>query len=174
MLPSTLKAKSVTSISTQIASPDTQLPSSLTTDYVKSHDTVELRFDLIEHLNLDEFLERTNEVTVPTVFPPILGDSESSDSEDSGNSLMEELLRLSRMQQNAAAPEPKSPIDLHSPGTSGSPKHRTHDIGVMSGPSVTSTGVTASLDPSTPSRSKDTVFLDLRRLEGKTPTQVIT
>ena len=122
---------------------------------------------MIEHLNLGDLLERTNEVTVPPVFPPSLSDSGNSDSEDSGNSLMEELVRLSRKQQNAAAPEPSSPIEHHSPRSSENVENKTHDVGVMSGPPVASTGVTACLDPS--SRLKDTVFLDLRKLEKETP-----
>ena len=121
---------------------------------------------MIEHLNLGDLLERTNEVTVPPLFPSDLSDSGNSDSEDSGNSLMEELVRLSRKQQHAAAPGPVSPIEHHSPRSSENVKNKTHDVGVMSGPSVTSTGVTACLDP--PSRTKDTVFLDLRKLERET------
>ena len=180
-MPTTLQAKSVASSSTQTTSVGAELPSSLAEDkkatttsvsahHTDPHDTVKLSFDLIEHLNLGDLLERTNEVTVPPVFPASLSDSGNSDSEDSGNSLMEELVRLSKKQQNSAAPEPISPIEHHSPRSSENVKNKTHDVGVMSGPCVASTGVTACLDPS--SRSKDTVFLDLRKLEKETP-QVI-
>lgn len=181
LLPSTLPVKSVASSSTQTASADVPLPTStaktkhttsaVTADDTNTQDTVELTFDLIEHLNLGELLERTNEVTLPPLFPPIPSDSENSDSEDSGNSLMEELVRLSRRQQNAAAPEPISPIEHHSAGTE-SVKNKRHDVGVTSGPSVTSTGVTACLDPPTTNKSTHTVFLDLRRLQGETLPQV--
>lgn len=127
---------------------------------------------MLEHLNLSDYLERTNEVTVPPVFPPILGDSSSDDADESTN-LMEELVRLSKKQQSDAAPEPVSPVDHHARGNSENVKNKKHDVGVMSGPSVSSRGVTACLDPSIPSRSKNTVFLDLRRLEEQTAPQVI-
>lgn len=111
-------------------------------------------------------------MTVLPVFPPILSDSSSDDADDSTN-LMEELARLSRKQQSDAAPEPVSPVDHHASGTSESTKNKKHDIGVMSGPSVSSRGVTACLDPDISKRSKNTVFLDLRRIEEQASLQVI-
>lgn len=183
MSPSTLQHKSGTSRSIPPTSAGMKLPSSLyktesatsstaTVDHADAQDTVKLNFDLIEHLNLGDLLQRTSEVTVAPLFPSILSDSENSDSEDSGNSLMEKLVRLSKKQQNAAAPEPISPMQPHLPSASESIEQETHDVGVMSGPSVTSTGVTTCLDPSTQGRSKGTVFLDLRNLE-KESSQVI-
>ena len=182
MLPSTLQTKSATSSSTHTTNTDDkpaerQIPTSTPSvaklsDHTNDQETVELRFDLLEHLNLSDYLERTNEVTVPPVFPPILSDR-SSDEADDSTSLMEELVRLSKKQQSDAAPEPVSPVDHHAKGTSENVKNKKHDVGIMSGPSVSSRGVTACLDPSIPSRSKNTVFLDLRRLEEQTPPQVI-
>lgn len=184
LLPSTLPSKSVTSISTQTTSTEdeyserqtsksTAAVNAITSDHAINQETVELRFDLLEHLNLSDYLERTNEVTVPPVFPPFLADSECSDDADDSTSLMEELVRLSRKQQSDAAPEPVNPVDHHAKSSSKNVKNKRHDVGVMSGPSVTSTGVTACLDSSIPSRSKNTVFLDLRKLEEQTPPQVI-
>ena len=182
LLPSTLQFKPVASSSTQTASIDAQLPSSLaktkrtstvvTADHGDAQDTVKLKFDVIEHLNLGDLLEQTNEVTVHPLFPSTLSDSDNSDSEDSGNGLMEELVRLSRKQHNAAAPEPVSRVEHHSTNTSESAKNEQHDVGVMSGPSVTSTGVSACLDPSTQRKSEETVFLDLRRSVRENPLQV--
>ena len=174
-LPSTLEKLTVpadTDLFSEASKSKGLSPSTLSQD-VNNPDKVELRFDLIEHLNLGDFLQRTNEVTVSPVFPPTVSDSDDSDSEGSGNSLMEELIRLSRKQQNDAAPEPNSPIDHLSPHSLESAVHKTHDVSVMSSPSVASVGVTASLDPSTQSRSNDTVFLDLRSLEEDTSSQVV-
>lgn len=182
LLPSTLQSKSVASISTQTTCTDGKClerqiststsPVVKTSNHTIDQETVKLRFDLLEHLNLSDYLERTNEVTVPPVFPPILSDSSSDDADDS-TSLMEELVRLSRKQQGNAAPEPVSPVDHHARGMSENEKNKKHDVGVMSGPSVSSRGVTACLDPSTPSRSTNTVFLDLRRHEEQNLPQVI-
>lgn len=182
ILPSTLPTKSVTSSSTQttnsgVKSTEKQTPTSTISvdklsDRANDQDKVQLRFELLEHLNLGDYLERTNEVTVLPVFPPILSDSSSDDADDS-TSLMEELARLSRKQQNDAAPEPVSPVDHHARGTSESTMNKKYDIGVMSGPSVSSRGVTACLDPVISGRSKNTVFLDLRRIEEQTSVQVI-
>ena len=180
MLPSTLQTKSVASISTQITYTD-EKPSQIsivtapvvkTSNHTIEQETVELRFDLLEHLNLSDYLERTNEVTVPPIFPPILSDS-SNDDDDDGTSLMEELVRLSRKQQSNAAPEPVGPADHHSIGMSEIKKNKKQDVGLMSGPSVSSRGVSASLDPSTPSRSTSTVFLDLRKPDEQNPSQVM-
>ena len=173
-LPSTLEKMTVptdTDLFSEASKSKGLSPSTLTQD-VNNSDKVKLRFELIEHLNLGDFLQRTNEVTVSPVFPPCLSDSDNSDSEGSGNSLMEELKRLSRKQQNDAAPEPNSPIDHLSPHTLESAVHKMHDVSVMSSPSAASVGVTASLDPSTQSRSNDTVFLDLRNLKEDTSSQV--
>lgn len=137
-----------------------------TSNQTIDQETVELRFDLLEHLNLSDYLEHTNEVTVPPIFPPILSDSSSDDADD-GISLMEELVSLSRKQKSNAAPEPVGPVDHHARG------RKKLDVGVMSGPTVSSRGVTASLDPSTPSRSTNTVFLDLRKQEEQNLPQVI-
>ena len=182
MFPSTFQTKSVASISTQTTYTDEKpserkistgpAPVVKTSNHTIDQEIVELRFDLLEHLNLSDYLERTNEVTVSPVFPPILSDSSSDDADD-GTSLMEELVRLSRKQQSNAAPEPVSPVDHH---TRGFPENKTlkkHDVGVMSGPSVSSRGVTASLDPPTSSRSTNTVFLDLRRQQEQNLSQVI-
>ena len=143
-----------------------------TSNHTIDQETVELRFDLLEHLNLSDYLERTNEVTVPPIFPPILSDS-SSDDNDDGTSLMEELVRLSRKQQRNAAPEPVIPVDQHARGMPENKNNKKQDVGVMSGPSVSSRGVTASLNPSTPISSTKTVFLDLRRQEEQNLLQVI-
>ena len=182
LLPSTLQTKSVQSISTQTTCTDEEPSDSQTSTgmapVVKSsnqtidQETVELRFDLLEHLNLSDYLERTNEVTVPPIFPPILSDSSSDDADD-GISLMEELVRLSRKQQSNAAPEPLSPVDHHARGMPENKKNKKQDVGMMSGPTVSSRGVTASLDPSTPGRSTNTVFLDLRKQEEQSLPQVI-
>lgn len=182
MLPSTLQTKSVASISTQTTCTDEKpskrqtstgtAPVVETSNHLIDQETVELRFDLLEHLNLGDYLARTNEVTVPPVFPPILSDSSSDDTDD-GTNLMEELVRLSRKQQSNAAPEPVSPADHHARGLLENKNGKKHDVGVMSGPYVSSRGVTASLDPSTSSRSTNTVFLDLRRQEEQNLTQVI-
>ena len=176
-LPSTLAKRTVpadTDLFSEASKSKGISPSTLSQD-VNNPDKVELRFDLIEHLNLGDFLQRTNEVTVSPIFPPTLSDSDNSDSEGSGNSLMEELIRLSRKQQNDAAPEPNSPIDHLSPvfHSLESAVHKTHDVSVMSSPSVASVGVTALLDPSAQSRPNDTVFLDLRSLEEDTSSQVV-
>ena len=141
-------------------------------NHTTDQETIELRFDLLEHLNLSDYLDRTNEVTVPPVFPPILSDSSSKDADD-GTSLMEELVRLSRKQQSNAAPKPVSPVDHHARGLPENKPGKKHDVGVMSGPSVSSRGVTASLDSSNPCRSTNTVFLDLRRQEEQNQPQVI-
>ena len=182
MLPSTLETKSVASISTQTTCTD-EKPSQIsiltapvvkTSNHTIEQETVELRFDLLEHLNLSDYLERTNEVTVPPIFPPILSDSSSDDADaDDGTSLMDELVRLSRKQQSNAAPEPVSPADNHSIGIPEIKKNKKQDVGLMSGPSVSSRGVSASLDPSTPSRSTSTVFLDLRKQEEQNLPQVM-
>ena len=145
-----------------------------TSNHTIEQDTVELRFDLLEHLNLSDYLERTNEVTVPPVFPPILSDSGSEDADaDDGVSLLEELVRLSRKQQSNAAPEPVSPADHHARGMPENKKNKKQDVGVMSGPSASSRGVSTSLDPSAPSRSTSTVFLDLRKQEEQNLPQVM-
>ena len=182
LLPSTLQTKSVASTSTQKTctdeKPSERQISTGTTPVVKTSnhtiepETVELRFDLLEHLNLSDYLERTNEVTVPPIFPPILSDSGSDDADDS-TSLMEELVRLSRKQQSNAAPEPVGPTDHHARCMPENKKNNKQDVGVMSGPSVSSRGVTASLDSSTPSRSTRTVFLDLRKQEEQNLPQVM-
>ena len=125
-------------------------------------------------MDLSDYLARTSEVTVPPLFPPILNDSGGSDDADNSTNLMEELVRLSRKQLNDAAPAPVSPVDHHAKGTSekGKTKNKKHNVGVMSGPSVTSKGVTASLDPSGSHGSNTTVFLDLRKQEEQAPPQV--
>ena len=182
LLPSTLQLKSVASISTQTTCTDEKpserqistgtAPVIKTFNHTVKQETVELRFDLLEHLNLGDYLERTNEVTVPPIFPPILSDSGSDDGDD-GTSLMEELVRLNRKQQSNAAPEPVSPADHNARDVPENKKNKKQDVGVMSGPSVSSKGVTANLDPSTPSRSTSTVFLDLRKQEEQNLTQVM-
>ena len=120
-------------------------------------------------MDLSDYLARTSEVTVPPLFPPILSDSDGSDDADNSTNLMEELVRLSRKQLNDAAPAPVSPVDHHA---SEKRKTKKHNVGVMSGPSVTSKGVTASLDPSVSHGSNTTVFLDLRKQEEQAPPQV--
>lgn len=172
LLPSTLQTKPVASISTQTTCTDKELSVVKTSNQTIDQETVELRFDLLEHLNLSDYLERTNEVTVPPIFPPILNDSSSDDADD-GISLMEELVRLSRKQKSNAAPEPVGAVDHHARGMPGKKKNKKQDVGVMSSPTVSSRGVTASLDPSTPGRSSNTVFLDLRKQEEQSLPQVI-
>ena len=138
------------------------------TDSVDAKETVKLNLDLIEHLDLSNLLERTNEVTVPPVFPPTLSDSESSEAEDDSSSLMEELVRLSRKQQNAAAPGPGSLISHHLPDISRSIRNKAHDVGVTCGQSVATTDLKDCLSPLSASKSADTVFLDLRELHRRT------
>ena len=127
-----------------------------------------LDFDLIEHLDLGNLLEHTNEVTIPPLFPATHSDTESCKSEDDNDNLMEELGRLSRKQQNAVAPDPVAPISLHLPDKSESVKNKPQDFGVMTEQSVTSTGVTTCLSSSSSRKSTDTVFLDLRLLAEET------
>lgn len=137
-----------------------------------NQETVELSFDLLEHLNLSDYLERTNEVTVPPLSPSTLSDSDFSDNADNSTDLMDELIKLSKKQQNDAAPIPLSPIDHHPKGPAWREKNTVHSVGVMSSPPVPSKGVTASLDSSVSRGSKTTVFLDLRKQEEKAPPQV--
>lgn len=142
-------------------SPSTYVAAS---DGGNAQEIVRLNFDLIEHLDLGNLLERTNEVTIPPVFPATHSDTESCKSEDDNDSLMEELVRLSRKQQNAGAPDSVVPISLHLTDKSESVKDKPQDFGLMTEQSVTSTGVTACLSSSSSRKCTDTVFLDLRGL----------
>lgn len=175
----TLQPESVTSSFGKTHTIGANLPTSLTTtpngstykaftDNVDAKETVKLNLDLIEHLDLSNLLERTNEVTVPPVFPPTLSDAESSEAEDDSSSLMEELVRLSRKQQNAAAPGPGSLISHHLPDISRSIRNKAHDVGVTCGQSVATTDLKDCLSPLSASKSADTVFLDLRELHRRT------
>lgn len=147
-------------------------PDPIDLSHEENQETVELSFDLLEHLNLGDYLECANEVTVPPLFPSTLSDSDYSDDADNSTVLMEGLIKLSEKQRNDAAPTPLSPADHHSKGPSERENNMVHSVGVMSSPPVTSKGVTASLDPSVSHRSNNTVFLDLRRQEKQAPPQV--
>lgn len=68
--------------------------------YEYNQEIVELSFDFLEYLNFSDYFERINEVIVFLLFLFIFSDSDFSDSVDNSIDFMDELIKLSKKQQN--------------------------------------------------------------------------